>query len=152
MKIDYNTLTEEQLVEFVEFIDWSTVPSCLLNEKVTNRFSPVFKGLQVRMWLEELVASFVIKVDEKAYPNCVFFLKEEEVYMVLDGKTGELHCSYDRVWSVIKNEFGLNHNDKIKRYIKNVMEMHFKNMEVTPLTYSDISIKSVEMHFKNKKA
>lgn len=145
--IDHNSLTEDQLEEWVEFIDWSLVPSSLLTENIKKKFHS-FPGLQLRIWFEDLFGSLEIKIDREEYPNRVFFFKGEEIYMELDEKDGNLSCSYKNIWSFFYDKIGRNHNET-QRYIKNVVEMHFKNREVTPLKRLHWDSWEVKMHFKN---
>lgn len=148
MKIDYNTFTEEQLEEWIEFVDWSMVPYHLLTENIRRKFHSV-PGLQVRLWFEELLNSLEVKINEERYPNRVFFFKENEWYMDWRKSSKSLWCSYDRIWSVFENKIGRNY-DEIQRFIKNVVEMHFKFKEVTLVSVSDrtYTIIMMERHFK----
>lgn len=148
MEINYTTLTEEQIEELVEFINWSRVPSHFITENVRRKFSPIFKGLQIRIWFEDLLSSFQIKVDRRIYPDSIFFFIEGELYMELDIKTGDLWCSYDNMWSVFESKFDCKY-DKIQLFIKNVVEMYIKDMEVTPIKYNNPWNSVKEMCFQN---
>ncbi len=52
--IEYNSLTEEQIEELVEDIDWIQVPRYLITENIKKKFKDV-KPLKVRIFLEDLV-------------------------------------------------------------------------------------------------
>lgn len=152
MNIDYNTLSEDQLEEFVEFIDWSLVPSHLLTEDIKKRFSFIFKGLQVRLWLEELLFSFEAKIDEEKYPGTIFFFKKDKWYMDLDldlmnRKKGKIWCSRERIWTTLGEKISCDPNER-KRFIKNIMASFFKSIEIISVDYFIINRTLVEEHFK----
>lgn len=50
MKIDYNTLTAEQLEECVEFIEWEKVPEHLLTDKVISEFGYLILERKELLW------------------------------------------------------------------------------------------------------
>lgn len=150
MKIDYKNFTEEQLEEWVEFIDWSLVPSHLLNEEVRTQFKDI-KGLQVRIWFEDLLASLEIKVDKEKYPDSIFFFLEDKWYMELDQRIGDLWCSYELMWSFIEKKIKYP-TWEVQRFIKNIVDNYFKNLKVNPLIPRHIYIIEIEKHFKNLEA
>ncbi len=147
MLLNYDTLTIEQLEEHVESVDWSLVPSHLLTEEIKRSFCSL-SSLNARLWFENLLSKMEIKKDLKIYPVWVFCFVDDEWHMQLNIKNNELYCSYDKIWSFLRKKYGLN-DKETQLFIKNVVEMHFRNMEVTPLNLNNLQLGSVEMHFKN---
>lgn len=148
MKIDHNTLTEDQLEEFVEFIDWSLVSSSLLTEEVKRKFKDITE-LQVRLWFEELLNSMEIKMDRKKFPYSIFFFKEGEWYMELDTKNGNLWGSNERIWSTLRRKTGAS-IEKMLTLIVEEMKRYFNGIEVKPAFRFDIGDdEMLEDHFRN---
>lgn len=54
-KLDYNNLTDEQIEEFVEFLDWSRVPSRFITNDVKKYFGS-FPELNLRIWFEDILS------------------------------------------------------------------------------------------------
>lgn len=103
MKIDYNTLTEDQLEEWVEFVEWSMVPFHLITPRVIRNFSPVFKELRARIWFEE----FVNKCERKDI-NYFYILKDrdENTIFEINPIREEIWCSsliFEFVRSFLRN-------------------------------------------------
>lgn len=156
MKIDftnpkeYNTLAEDQLEEFVEFVDWSMVPYRLLTEDIRKKFKDIQK-LQARIWFEELLNSLEIKIDEEKYPGHIFFFMQDEWHMDLNEETENLWCSDGKIWSVFESKIGRNYN-KIQLFIKNIIESCFTNIKATPFREQDHFYVEVKRHFKKNKS
>lgn len=169
MGIDYNKLTEGQLEEFVEFIDWHMIPDHWITEEVKRKFKDI-PELQVRIWFEELLGSLVAKVDEDRFPGRVFFFRGEEVYMrIIEGNLIEknfLFCSFKKIWLSFWNRTKLG-DDEIKNFIKNVVnvwlnrkrkllipfsneERYFIEMDPEPESFPDEENSIVENYFKQE--
>ncbi len=146
--IDYNTLTEEQLEEYAEFVDWSLVPVHLLTEDI-NKLFDFFPHLKIRLWFEDLLSKMDIKEDQEKYPNELFFFVGNDWFMDLSLKSGDLWFSDYYIWSVFEKKHGFSYSET-QMFIKNVIEMHFKNMTVTPLMRCVVGLSLIEKHFKNK--
>ncbi len=146
--VDYNTLTAEQIEEYVEFIDWSFVPFHLLTDNVKKLFGSIPR-LVARIWLEDLLSQMVVKEDQEKFPDRIFFFIGDECLMNLELKNWSLWCSHDAIWSILEKKIGTEYS-KVQSFIKNVMEQHFKNEEVTPGFMAPIVQKSMEQHFKDK--
>ncbi len=148
MIINYDTLTQEQIEEYAEFIDWSTIPSRFLTEEIKNKFNSI-PQLNARIWLDNLFSQMIIKMDLKEYPNRIFFFIGDTRYMNLSTKNGQLWCSEDRIWFVLQRRTGYNH-DQTQLFIKNVVEHYFKSIDLTPIKIDFTPSKTeIEQHFKN---
>ncbi len=142
MNLDYKNLTEDQLEEFVEFVDWSMVPTHLITKEIVNKFS-CFNGLLARMWFEDVISKLNIKEDKKRFPNTIFFFLNGE------SKKGYLWCSLEKIWSIFNKKYKFFYPGT-QNFIKNTMESYLKNKEVIP-TYEPWSDELlVEEHFKLK--
>ena len=92
-----------------------------------------------------------IKIDFEQYPGSIFVFKNDEFIFEYDIKYGILWCSYDKIWTIFLKKYELN-DLQITNLIKNVVEEHFKNMEVTPIARKYYKSFWVEEHFKNIEA
>ncbi len=149
MTINYDTLTTEQIEEYAEFIDWSTIPSRFLIEEIKDKFGSI-PQLNARIWFDELFLKMVVKVDQKQYAGWIFFFIDGVRYMNLRPIDGQLWCSEERIWSVIKNKIRYDH-EETRLFIKKVMEQHFKNIEVEPVKMNfndEVSHSFLKEHFK----
>ncbi len=131
MKINYSTLTVEQLeeyVEFVKFIEWFTMPSHLLTEEIKTKFSSI-PMLNARIWLEDLLSKMVVKQDQEKFPDFLFFFIEDECFMNLDLSNNHLWCSHTKIWSVLKNKVKFNCFEDIQYVIRIIVKRSFNNIE-----------------------
>lgn len=123
----YNTLTEDQLEEWVEFIDWSMAPYRLLVDDIRKKFKDIPK-LQVRLWFEETLRSLRVKVHKGKYSNTIVFSKGLSSLMDLDLDSGVLWCSYRKIWEPLENKKGRNYGET-QSFIKNILEMYLYELE-----------------------
>ncbi len=153
MKIDYNTLTVEQLEEYAEFVDWSMVPCNLITDDVRKSFG-FLPALNARLWFEDLLSQMVIKEDQNKYLDRLCYFVDDIWYMNLDLKTGNLWCSRRKVWFALELKTHFNY-DKTKRFIKNIVEQYLKgkdqNIRIKPDSAVIIFDEEIEKYFKNKK-
>ncbi len=126
MEIDYNTLTREQLEEYVEFIDWSLVSSNLLTEEVKVKFTSI-PQLQARIWIEELLLKMVMKKDKDDQDDIFFYLKEIK-YIHINFSMDYLWCKADEIWYVLKTKLNCDYI-VASAFISNVLEQYIKNKE-----------------------
>lgn len=130
MKISHDNLTKDQLEEWVEFIDWSKIPSRLLTEDIRKKFKDL-SGLQVRMYLEDFLNSLEVKIDKRKYPDYIFFFRKGKWCIYFDKTNGTVGCSEEHMWTIIgsKLKYRL---DQIREFIQNVLEQYIQNKEVSP--------------------
>ncbi len=148
MEIDYDTLTAEQIEEHVEFIDWSLIPSKLITVEIKEKFKSI-PQLKARVWFENLLSQMVIRVDPDAFPDRIFYFIGEEYQMEFYFKNKELYCSYERICAVFINDLKIKATvEEIKLFIKNVVELYFPDMEVTPCFITFEVVSWVEMHLQ----
>ena len=100
-----------------------------------------------RFW--ELVSGTTLKFDFGKYPNTLFGFREDQYVWEYDLENHALWLGYSTVWSILKDEFGLDH-DGVQRVIKNEVEEHFKCKGVTPVFATLRDNILVEEHFKCK--
>lgn len=128
MKIEYDKLTEEQLEEFVEFIDWTLVPTYLLTEEIEKKFS-CFPQAKARIWFERFYSELRILKSG----NHMFFFQGREMVMDLNLEDGVLFCDNHRMWQNIFSLFFKTHDqynfderiintDKCSKLISHVMD------------------------------
>jgi hypothetical protein len=101
-----------------------------------------------RLW-NEICRGLVIKTDQDKYPDAIFWFKQDRCYFEYDVETGHLWCERNLVWRVFEKELGWGY-PQIVSFIKNKVNEHFKNKDVTPLFSADWLRKAVDEHFKNK--
>ncbi len=142
MKIDYRTLTVEQLEEHVEFIDWSIVPSHLLTNEVQDLFKSIQK-LRARLWFEDLLSKMVIKKNENTLTRRVFFFFEDKWYMDLNLKNKHLSCSLENIWIILVKEYGFDFLE-VQLFIKNIIEQHLVEIKVIPFWEYSITYDLIE--------
>ncbi len=144
--IKYESLTEESVAEFVEFIDWSLVSSHLLTEDIKKAFS-FLPGLKARLWFEDLLSQMVIKEDQDEYPNKLLFFIEGKFYMEFDLKNKILWSYNQRIWLIFEKKYNFNYRDT-RLFITNIAEMYFK-MKIKSERYLVHTTDIIEQHFKN---
>lgn len=84
--INYDTLTAEQLEEWVEFVDWSKVPDHLLTTEFKNEFDPLFN---IQVWflkpkicrILKLLTSDFLKHRENEYKDfTIGYLEDSDLF------------------------------------------------------------------------
>ncbi len=149
MKINYDTLTAEQLEEYIEFVDdWLSVPSHLINEDLGKKF-PSIRDLQRILWFENLYPKMVIKEDQTVFPNRIFYFIGDEWYMDLDSKTGVLCFSFKKIWNDFYKKYypgcEIYDTGKVQRYMIKIMQNHSKNVKIIPnIIHSDQIYEQIE--------
>ena len=68
--------------------------------------------------------------DFKKYPNNLFWKKDGEVVMKLDGEDNNLWVAYDSIWSIIESKYYLKQYE-VKDLIEDVVAEHWKIEGVT---------------------
>lgn len=134
---EYKNLTEDQIEEWLEIIDWSIIPSYLITESLKKKFQS-FPDLQLRIWFEEILDSIEIH-NEASFSDPVSLKKDGNLYMEFDKNKENLWCSYDYVWVNFNKVFGDN-IFKFARFIKNILKQHPKTKKIFPSKFS-ISIR-----------
>jgi len=66
------------------------------------------------------------------YPNIVFFIKGNKVFMEQELENGRLWVDYNTIWSDLENMFSLE-NDEIKSIINKWVEVTYNLRGVTPM-------------------
>ncbi len=133
MKINYNTLTAEELEEQIEFIDWSMIPSKLLTEDIKKNFKDI-SGLEIRIWFEDLLSRMILKEDKNKYPDYICFFIGNKWYMTFNKDKSiylNLWYSSNHITSVFEKKYSTNYYE-INTFIKNIVENYFKINNITP--------------------
>ena len=95
-----------------------------------------------------LTKDLVIKIDEKEYPNSIFFFnKDNEIIFEYDKNNGYFWCNYKKYWTIFYEKFNYNYN-QVKYLTKDMVENHFKINEITPMSIRILNYLQVENHFK----
>ena len=66
-----------------------------------------------------------------AYPNYIFFVKDDEILFQQDVKNKYFHVKHSLIWSVFENKYGLNYSET-QAFIKDRLETHLKLEVYTP--------------------
>jgi hypothetical protein len=122
-----------------------------LTEKEKNKVREVHDALcapEDRVW-NKICRGLVMKTDQERYPDLIFWFKQDRCYFQYDIETGFLWCEHDLVWGVFERELNWGY-PQIESFIKNKVEEHFKNKDVTPVAQDIPKRRWVEEHFKNK--
>jgi hypothetical protein len=101
-----------------------------------------------RLW-NEICRGLVIKTDQDKYPDLIFWFKQDRCCFEYDIETGHLWCDHNLVWSVFKRELNWGYH-QVESFIKNKVNEHFKNKDVTPQSMLAFAFSGVNEHFKNR--
>ena len=82
-------------------------------------------------------------------PNHIFFMKDGEVIFDYNKKNGYVGVSYDKIWSFLKNFFGLEY-EEIQDLTKEWVEEHSKLEVKTTNNWLPKNIIPVVEHYKLK--
>jgi hypothetical protein len=82
------------------------------------------------VFFRELISKFKIKLTDD-YPNRIFYMIDDKIYMEQDKKTKEIWIRYFNFWSVFESEFGYNYQ-KTKELLRGMLERHLKLKGYTP--------------------
>ena len=88
-------------------------------------------------WLNSKYGDLTPYETEK-YPDYIFFMKDGEVVFDYDEKNKVIFISYDKIWSYLKNFFGLEY-EEIQDLTKEWVEEHYK-LRVTTTSIRTIKI------------
>lgn len=95
-----------------------------------------------------ILDNFTVKEDKQRYPESIFLFKGDRMLIEIE-KLKWIWCSHDLLWSKIERYFGGGYSDT-QRFIKGMVEKHFRLKDVTP---ADLVLKAptlVEKHFRLK--
>lgn len=87
-----------------------------------------------------------VKEDRNKYPDFVFLFKGDSLVMGIE-KLKDIWCSYGLLWSKIEPHFDYSYGDT-QRFVKRMVEEHFKLKGVKPKAHTSLTIQEVEEHFK----
>ncbi len=149
-EIDYNTLTEEQLEEHVEFINWSLVPPHLLTKNIRQIFKSV-PQMNAKIWFEDLMSKMEIREDQERFPNIVFYFVADEWNMLFSSKNTSLWGSSKFIGQIFIERFNFE-KDEARLFFKNEVEHFFKIKKATPIfqELNGINIEHIKNHFNIK--
>lgn len=100
------------------------------------------------MFMDIISCGLVVKTDHEKYMNSVFFFENKKVLFEYDKKTKCFWCHKRLIWSILEFEYSLNFQEA-KSLIKDMVEKHFRLIEVTPQIIALERAGSVEKHFNN---
>ena len=72
-----------------------------------------------------------IKVSDE-YPDLVFYVKNNKIFMQYNKKNGDLRVEYDQIWSFFEKEYGYNYievNDLLKHLVYKHLKLKDVNQE-----------------------
>ena len=81
-----------------------------------------------------LTKDLVIKIDEKEYPDWIFYFNNDNNNCIFEynTKNGDFYCDYKLYWTIFYKKFGFNYNI-IRNLTKDMVENHFKLKGITPV-------------------
>lgn len=140
----YDNPTPEQIEENIEFIDWSIMPLHLITQDIRDKFSAYGK-LRMVIWLQEIFDTYEVKEHKTAFPDTIFFFKDNKCYVEFD-RGGIIRFTYKEVFYVMDKVFGTYPRES-GLIIKNIVNFHFgiENVSVHVL-FSD-RIKTINHFF-----
>jgi hypothetical protein len=65
------------------------------------------------------------------YTDVVFYVKNDDIFMELEIKDGDLWVDYDNIWSIFEKKYKYNYLE-IRELITHLMWKHLKLKDVTP--------------------
>ena len=81
------------------------------------------------------------------YPNSVFYIKDNVVWMEYESKNKYFYIRYHKIWSIFESKFGLDYAS-IQSFTQSMVEKHLKLSGVTTnFCYNTIN-DLVEKHLK----
>ncbi len=120
-----DTMTEEIIEEHVELIDWSIVPMHLITENIREKFKSI-KGLQSRIWLEDILEKLTFNPHESSPVNLIYFHILGKIYITYDFSKQHLSVSKSRIWNVLNKQPGINPTE-IRYLLRNVIKNKYKD-------------------------
>lgn len=97
----------------------------------------------------ELIQGLTPKWDRKRYPTSIFYFKGDKFILKYNQKSRFVWVSYYSFWSIFEEEYNLNYQ-KVKEFLKGMLEEYFKWNRVVPHQVSRRTRTQLEEHFKWK--
>jgi hypothetical protein len=83
------------------------------------------------------------------YPDSIFYMIDDKVYMKQDKKTKNIWIRYEDFWSVFESKFGYK-REETRELLRGMLEKHLKLKEYTPLSTAVSILSTLERHLKLK--
>ena len=109
------------------------------------RVAAALKGGAEHIFFSE-IKDVTVREDRDEFPESIFLFKGNRVIMEIKGFK-QVWCSYTLLWSKIESYFGGRYSDT-QRFIKSMVEEHFKLRDVAPNGPFTLRCTQVEEHFK----
>ena len=124
---DLEIIQAKELKEYEAFVKEFQHNLALLKDKTSND--------PMEQLFIDLIKDTEIKLDQTAYPFSIFLLQNNKWMFEYDWKNDKFWCHYDRIWSVFKSKFNIQHQNW-KDFIIDMVEEHFKFRPSTTGTYN----------------
>ncbi len=73
-----------------------------------------------------------MQIYTNTFPNRIEYLDSQRKWLIdYDKKDCVVYISYDRIWSVLNKEYGIEYNET-QKFMKNMLLIHFKIDGITP--------------------
>ena len=126
-----NNRLDEQSLLGKEYLSINEIKNIL--EQVNNLVSQSeiieankdFCTKEQRDTFNEIVSKFTGTKEIDEYPDSVFYMVDDYVYMELDLETNIFYIRYDNFWRVFETKFGLDYQE-IKELLCGLLEEHHK--------------------------
>jgi hypothetical protein len=82
------------------------------------------------VFFRELVSKFEIKLSGD-YPDSIFYMIDDEIYMRQNKKTKFIWIRYEDFWTVFQTKFGYNHQET-QELLRGMLVKHLKLKGYTP--------------------
>ena len=84
---------------------------------------------------------------KKEFPDSIFYVKNDVIWMEYDSKKKYFHLRNDRIWVIFEIKFGLD-DMLIKSFTQSMVEKYLKLSGVTTSEISTVTSGVVEKHLK----
>ncbi len=128
MGIDYDNITDDQIEELAEFIDWSMISPELVSDGIRKRFS-CFPEARLNFWFDKLFSNTISALNPLDYPKSIYFIRNESVFLEIDIEKLDVWHSNDRVCDLVSSTY-MKSNDKMVVFLKNIVNKHFEKLKI----------------------
>jgi hypothetical protein len=102
-------------------------------------------------FLRGILTNAIYKVDRKEFPDVAFFGLDADGNCLFhyDDKKNLIWLHYPKIWRILESKNNWSY-EQTQRFIKGMVENHFKSKEVAPRRFFRPAPTRVEDHFKSK--
>ena len=120
---------KDKLPEFLKY-HFTSLPVKNVKETMEMYNIKNDKITKVYKFLDDLFSKLESKQSVKVKEYIIYFI-DDQIYANYNTKTKDFFYNYDKIYSVLKSEFGLNYQ-KVKELIRGMVDEHLKLGVVRP--------------------